>query len=256
MIPSIELVCDPDYLNQKLLDYMASRENVRNNLNNKFSHAATYEDFIRLIKSSNSVDELKQLHLKIMNEIMQATVINEFKSSSSLSSKSSSSSASLSQSASNNGVITCGSSSFFASFSVPKAHEESGSGYFLAGKPNSTSGVGSASGSGGEKSTKAEQLRSRNLKIYIKQLQYAKMLCEKRMQRLNAQTANNKASSQSMFYDEDTSDITFENKLKNRKVTFIYFNITYIIVIKRYIYFWGNIFHEMYYKLKIKLWNS
>ena len=237
MIPSIELVCDPDYLNQKLLDYMASRENVRNNLNNKFSHAATYEDFIRLIKSSNSVDELKQLHLKIMNEIMQATVINEFKSSSSLSSKSSSSSALLSQSqsASNNGVITCGSSSFFASFSVPKAHEESGSGYFLAGKPNSTSGVGSsATGSGGEKSTKAEQLRSRNLKIYIKQLQYAKMLCEKRMQRLNAQTANNKASSQSMFYDEDTSDLTFENKLKNRKVTFIYFIIIIFSAIKRY----------------------
>lgn len=206
------MICDPDYLNQKIIAYLTTRENLRNNLNNKFSHAATYEDFIRLIKSSNNIDELKQLHYKIMNEIMQATIINEFKYGKP--------SLERQQSSSNikNEVITCGSSSFFASFSVPKTDDSDGA--FLAQTSKSPNNSG---GNSGEKSsTKAEVLRSRDLKAYIKQLRYAKLLCERRINRLNSvgvKSSNAKLNANtSTFYDDETNDLSFENKLKNRKV--------------------------------------
>ena len=70
-MPTIELICDPDYLNQKLLSYLTNKENVGKSLNRKFSYAASYEDFIKIIKSSNNIDEIKQIQNKIMNEIMQ-----------------------------------------------------------------------------------------------------------------------------------------------------------------------------------------
>lgn len=211
----MELVCDPDFINQRLLVFMSMRENVRATLNNKFSHAATYEDFIRLIKSSNNVSELKQLHYKIMNEIMQATVISEFKASSKAASLDHSTSAPML----NNGVITCGSSSFFASFSTVDENSASDAkgGFFLATAGANKSASGGSSAPGAEKSTKAEALRSRNLKIYIKQLRYAKLLCERRINRLNNPTGKPQSST---FYDEDTNDLSFENKLKNRKVVF------------------------------------
>lgn len=219
--PSLELVCDPDFINQRILFILGNRENVRNSLNNKFAHAATFEDFIKLIKSSNNVEELKQLHYKIMNEIMQATIISEFKSSSKLSNHDSILPSSSSAPVLKNGVITCGSSSFFASFSVSPDEANGDSdmaginagGYFLQSK--SSSGGSSA----GEKNSgaKSETLRTRNNKIYIKQLRYAKLLCERRINRLNNPAGLNRTLS-STFYDEDANDLSFENKLKNRKV--------------------------------------
>ena len=65
--PTIELICDPDYLNQNLLNYLNKKEAANQSLNSKVNQAATYEDFIKIIKSSNNIDEIKQYHLKIMN---------------------------------------------------------------------------------------------------------------------------------------------------------------------------------------------
>lgn len=238
------MVTDPDYLNQKLLEHMASRENVRNNLNNRFSHAVCYEDFIRLIKSSNNVDELRQLHLRIMNEIAKVTIINDFKASSSsslplaaaaavagggVSSSHISSSVPNLTASSHGGVITCGSSSFFASFAVPTSVDEA-----VAVTATSTSPVNTSGGGGGEKSSgKADPWRSRDLKVYIKHLRYAKLLCERRLNRLNVTLTPSKSSpainSSSMFYDEDANDFNFENKLKNRKVRPFYCQFRYFI---------------------------
>jgi hypothetical protein len=199
-------------LNQKLIDYLTSRENLRNSLNNKFSHAATYEDFIRLIKSSNNIEELKQLHYKIMNEMMQATIINEFKYGKSSDSGGANVSPNSSSSL-NSGVVTLGSSSFFASFSATNTNEAIENVYLNA--PNT---IGKTLNST-DKNTKADLLRSRNLKIYIKQLRFAKLLCERRISRLNSNSTgsmSSKSKHQSTFYDEEAND--FENKLKQRKV--------------------------------------
>lgn len=264
--PTLELICDPDFINQRILLILGRRESVRNSLNNKFAHAATYEDFIKLIKASNNVDELKQLHFKIMNEIMQATIISEFKASSS--SKLSSSSfrhhnnhlSSASTPNFNSGVVTCGSSSFFASFSTPdddvaavigssqttSPGTNTTGGFFLSNK----SGGGASSGeknsgaglSSSSSSAKGDSMRSRNLKVYIKQLRYAKLLCERRMNRLSNSSGLHKTPS-SMFYDEDTNDLSFENKLKNRKVKsrifalFVLFKLVYNLFDKANVHF-------------------
>ncbi len=63
------------------------------------------------------------------------------------------------------------------------------------------------------KNTKAEMLRSRNLKAYLKQLRYAKMLCERRMTRLK---------SSSMMYIDDEVEIvaekSVEKEMRSRKI--------------------------------------
>ena len=82
------------------------------------------------------------------------------------------------------------------------------------------------------KNTKADMLRSRNLKAYIKQLRHSKLLCERRLQRLN--------TSSMMYIDDDVElihDIHLEAKVKNRKVFYVQkisFNKIQIIVFERY----------------------
>ena len=181
----IDLICDPDYLNQKLITYLSEKENQAKLIKRTFSHAANYEEFIKMIKSSKDLEEMKQFYFKIMNEIMQATIISDFKES-------------QNESGSN------GQSTFYAQDEVDgeslNKHSENSEMH--------------------TKSTKAEMLRSRNLKAYLKQLRYAKTLCERRLTALN--TA-------SMMYIDDDIELVhgkdLQNKIK-RKVyyDFIYFN--------------------------------
>lgn len=110
-LPTIDLMCDPDYLNEKIITYLVNRENMRISLNRKFSYAPTYEEFVKMIKLSNNIDELKQFHHRIMNEIMQATIISEFKDGKLVESRNNSLN-SLSPS-----IISSGSSSFYVSMS-------------------------------------------------------------------------------------------------------------------------------------------
>ena len=180
------MISDPDYLNRKLINHLTSRESQRNSLNNLFTEASTYEDLIKIIKSCKSVDELKQIYYKIMNEIMESTIISNFKD--------------LKLAESNNGtesqpptmptnshmssaIINGGASSFYAFFSDIKSIDdnEAGSGTVII----NTSVTSSKSQNKLDKLSKTELLRSGDLKPYIKKLRSAKLLCENRLRNKN-----------------------------------------------------------------------
>ncbi|CAF1078838.1 unnamed protein product [Adineta steineri] len=73
--PTINLICEPDYFNENILLKLEQL-----NLNNeqklrKFTLASNYENFIKLIETSNDLDKLEQFWNYIVTEIMQATAI-------------------------------------------------------------------------------------------------------------------------------------------------------------------------------------
>lgn len=180
----IDLMCDPDYLNQRLITYLSEKENQAKLIKRTFSHAANYEEFIKMIKSSKDLEEMKQFYFKIMNEIMQATIISEFKDSQNESKESGS-----------------GQSTFYAQDTKEIDGESSN-------KHSDNSDLHT-------KNTKAEMLRSRNLKAYLKQLRFAKTLCERRLAALNT----------SMMYIDDDVELVHGKALKNkitRKVSNIF----------------------------------
>ncbi|XP_060599757.1 sorting nexin-25-like [Ruditapes philippinarum] len=79
--PSIDLICDPDYINMQLLSYIEYREKLSEDTRITYTYAATYEDFVKMIDKYEDIEHLKQLRFNIMTEIMQATTINNFKKS-------------------------------------------------------------------------------------------------------------------------------------------------------------------------------
>ncbi|XP_060102448.1 sorting nexin-25 isoform X2 [Heteronotia binoei] len=76
--PVVELLSDPDYINQMLLAQMEYREQVNEHHKRAYTYAPSYEEFIKLINSSSDVEFLKQLRYQIVVEIVQATTISSF----------------------------------------------------------------------------------------------------------------------------------------------------------------------------------
>ncbi|CAF2350895.1 unnamed protein product [Rotaria sp. Silwood2] len=73
--PTINLICEPDYLNENIL-YQIDQLNSNNEQKlRKFTLASNYENFIKLIETSNDLDKLEQFWNYIVTEIMQATAI-------------------------------------------------------------------------------------------------------------------------------------------------------------------------------------
>ncbi|CAF0812826.1 unnamed protein product [Rotaria sordida] len=73
--PTINLICEPDYLNENIL-YNIEQLNLNNEQKlRKFTLASSYEKFIKLIETSNDRDKLEQFWNCIVTEIMQATAI-------------------------------------------------------------------------------------------------------------------------------------------------------------------------------------
>ena len=77
--PAVDLICDPDYLNQKVAGWLAHQEQLALEHKATYSYAATYEDFMKLIKDSVDIEHLKQMRYNIISEIMQATTIRNLK---------------------------------------------------------------------------------------------------------------------------------------------------------------------------------
>ena len=161
-------------------------------LNQKFSYAASYDDFIKIIKSSKNVEEIKLIHYKIKNEILQATLINDFKGGkftdnviNSVNSISASNNSNSNSSLVNSGFIASGSSSFYASFSNTRI--------FDSDMNNSNN------------SSKNDMLRS----VFLKRLKHARMICERRLESLKS----------SMSTDEKIiTEMSLEKNFQNRKV--------------------------------------
>ncbi|KAM4809520.1 sorting nexin-25 isoform 2-T2 [Rhinophrynus dorsalis] len=76
--PLVELLSDPDYINQMLLNQLEYREQVNERHKKAYTYSATYEEFIKLITSSSDIEFLKQLRYQIVVEIIQATTIGSF----------------------------------------------------------------------------------------------------------------------------------------------------------------------------------
>ncbi|XP_045616158.1 sorting nexin-25 isoform X2 [Procambarus clarkii] len=77
--PMIDRVCDPDWINQRLVSYLRQQHAAEELHRRTYMYAASYEDFITLIHDSTDIHDLEHLGRNIINEIMQATAINNLK---------------------------------------------------------------------------------------------------------------------------------------------------------------------------------
>lgn len=76
--PAVELLSNPDYINQMLLAQLEHREQMNEHHKRAYTYAPSYEEFIKLINSNSDVEFLKQLRYQIVVEIIQATTISSF----------------------------------------------------------------------------------------------------------------------------------------------------------------------------------
>ncbi|XP_048774013.1 sorting nexin-25-like [Ostrea edulis] len=77
--PSIDMLCDPDYINQKLINYIDYRQQLSEDTRKKYTYAATYEEFVKLIDKCEDIEHLKQIRYNVMMEIIHATTIQNIK---------------------------------------------------------------------------------------------------------------------------------------------------------------------------------
>ena len=76
--PTIEMMCDPDYINQKLLAYLTRREEAVKSASTKY-HSRTFEDFVKNIKKIDDILELHQMRQFIITDIIQAKAVQKMK---------------------------------------------------------------------------------------------------------------------------------------------------------------------------------
>ncbi|XP_078326313.1 sorting nexin-25-like isoform X2 [Crassostrea virginica] len=77
--PSVDMLCDPDYINQKLINYIDYRRQLSEDTRKKYTYAATYEQFVKLIDRCEDLETVKQIRYNIMTEIIHATTIQNLK---------------------------------------------------------------------------------------------------------------------------------------------------------------------------------
>ncbi|CAK9801081.1 Sorting nexin-25 [Anthophora plagiata] len=77
--PAIDLITNPDYINQKILSYIDQQQLAEAMHRKTYEYAESFEDFIRMIKSSKDLEVLKHIRYNIVTEIMQATTIQNVK---------------------------------------------------------------------------------------------------------------------------------------------------------------------------------
>lgn len=78
VLPTIDVLCDPDYLNLKLLGYLQRREEKQRATRRK-GHYETFEDFMKQVKRCDNTDELLQMREFIITEIVQAKAVKRMK---------------------------------------------------------------------------------------------------------------------------------------------------------------------------------
>ena len=80
VLPTIDALCDPDYINQKLLAYLVQREAKRHAVQ-KRNEYETFEDFMKQVKRCDDTAELLQTREFIITEIVQAKAVKRMKTS-------------------------------------------------------------------------------------------------------------------------------------------------------------------------------
>nr|CAD7262885.1 unnamed protein product [Timema shepardi] len=94
--PAIELITDPDFINQKVIVYIQQQSQTDVSRKKPSAYASTFDDFMQMIKNSNDAEDLKRIRsfgppssiqfsfahrYNIVTEIMQATTIHNMKRS-------------------------------------------------------------------------------------------------------------------------------------------------------------------------------
>lgn len=69
------MITSPDYLNQKIEQYISSRLAAEAINKRSYDYAACFEDFIKIINNSTSIDELLMIRKSIINDVLQATTM-------------------------------------------------------------------------------------------------------------------------------------------------------------------------------------
>jgi sorting nexin-25 len=69
LYPTFDYLCDPDYINQCLLNWINYRENVATEQKRTYAYAKNYEEFVRMINESNDVEQLK------VNSMIRGTML-------------------------------------------------------------------------------------------------------------------------------------------------------------------------------------
>lgn len=59
--PMIDRVCDPDWINQRLVSYLRQQQAAEELHRRTYMYAASYEDFITLIHDSTDIHDLEHL---------------------------------------------------------------------------------------------------------------------------------------------------------------------------------------------------
>lgn len=70
---TIKMITNPDYINQRIVEGVQSKLASIALSRRSYEYATSFQDFLRIINSSMSVDELLQIRASIMNDLMQAT---------------------------------------------------------------------------------------------------------------------------------------------------------------------------------------
>lgn len=77
--PTVDLITDPDYINQKLIAYLQWLQAENEKHSRTYAYAETWEDFIFVIDTCTDPQDLKRMRFNIVSEIMQATTANNLK---------------------------------------------------------------------------------------------------------------------------------------------------------------------------------
>ena len=70
---NIKMITNPDYINQKIVECVQLKLASIALSRRSYEYATSFQDFLRIINSSITVDELLQIRSSIINDLMQAT---------------------------------------------------------------------------------------------------------------------------------------------------------------------------------------
>lgn len=69
------MITSPDYINQKIVQYIETRLAAAAINKRTYEYAASFEDLLKIINTTQSTDELLMMRSSIVNDILKATTI-------------------------------------------------------------------------------------------------------------------------------------------------------------------------------------
>ncbi|XP_055371063.1 sorting nexin-25 [Condylostylus longicornis] len=79
--PMIKMITSPDYINQKIVQYIEQRLAAQAMNKRTHEYAASFEDILKIIQNSTNTDELLHIRTSIINDLMHATTMQNLQRS-------------------------------------------------------------------------------------------------------------------------------------------------------------------------------